>query len=249
MTDLIKYVIREGVAEITFNRPEKKNALTLLMYEQATECLQRAAKDPDIKVVLLRGEGVSFCAGNDLNDFAAAVTQPEILQTIVTFLHEIAAFHKPLVAAVQGDAVGIGTTVLLHCDLVIAADNLKCQLPFARLGLIPEAGSTLLMPDLLGHRRAFELLVEGLPFGAEKAHDFGLVNAVASVDEYINIAHNRAAKLAALPQNAVLTSKKCLKQDYLEKLHDVIDTEVSLFAECLQSPEAQQQFMAFLQKS
>lgn len=248
MSHYVDYHRSDGVAEIIFNRPEKKNALTLAMYQQATEFLQLAAEDPQIRVVLFRGEGDSFCAGNDLNDFAAAVGRPDTLKTIVTFLHSIAAFEKPLLAAVQGDAVGIGTTLLLHCDLVIAADTLKCQMPFVRLGLVPEAGSTLLLPNIVGQRRAFELLVEGRPFGAEQACEYGVINQVVAAESLVDQARKRATALAQLPETAVKLSKKCLKRAYLEQLHDTIDAEATLFAERLTSKEAQQAFMAFLQK-
>lgn len=171
------------------------------------------------------------------------------LKSVVSFLRKIATYKKPLLAAVQGNAVGIGTTMMMHCDLVIASENLKCQMPFVHLGLVPEAGATLIIPSMLGQRQAFELLVEGCPFDAQKAQQSGLINAIAPVETYLNVARERAQALACLPKEAVLESKRLMKKQYQENLLAVIDEELEVFYERLFSDEARQAFMAFLQKT
>jgi enoyl-CoA hydratase/carnithine racemase len=168
---------------------------------------------------------------------------------VVSFLHQIATYKNPLLAAVQGNAVGIGTTMMMHCDLVIASEDLKCQMPFVHLGLVPEAGATLIIPSMLGQRQAFELLVEGLPFDAKKAQQCGLVNKITEVETYLEVARERAQALASLPNEAVLESKRLMKKQYQENLLTVIDEELEIFYERLFSDEARQAFMAFLQKS
>ncbi|WP_420598542.1 enoyl-CoA hydratase-related protein [Neptuniibacter sp.] len=248
MTDLVLYTVNDGVAEITLNRPDKKNAITLNMYEQAVSYLEQAASDEHVRVILFRGKGQSFCAGNDIQDFVSGMGSRENLKGVVSFLHQIATYKKPLLAAVQGNAVGIGTTMMMHCDLVVAAEDLKCQMPFVHLGLVPEAGATLIIPSMLGQRQAFELLVEGRPFGAEKAQQSGLVNEIAKVETYMDAARERAQALARLPKEAVLESKRLMKKQYQENLLAVIDEELEVFYERLFSEEARQAFMAFLQK-
>lgn len=248
MENLIVSERNGRVLELVLNRPTKKNALSMAMYRQLTTQLEAAEQDKQIHVVLLRGEGDSFCAGNDIADFVQSAADGEALRIIIRFLHTLAGFSKPIVAAVQGDAVGIGTTMLLHCDLVIAADNLRCQMPFVKLGLVPEAGSTLLLPQMLGQRVAFELLVEGVPFGADKACSSGIVNQVTDVDSFLFSARERAEKIAKLPFESVIASKKLMKKSYLDGLQQTIDTEGELFQQRLFSEDAQRALMAFLQK-
>ncbi|MBY4677771.1 enoyl-CoA hydratase [Marinobacterium arenosum] len=237
-----------GVLELVLNRPAKKNALTLAMYAGLVEALEAAADDDQIQAVLLRGEGDSFSAGNDIADFATAAQQPDNLKIIVRFLHCIAEFPKPLMAAVQGDAVGIGTTMLLHCDLVVAAEPLRCQTPFVKLGLVPEGGSSLLLPQRIGQRHAFELLVEGRPFDAERAQEIGLVNQVVAPDQLRQAALERAGQVAALPAEAVRLSKQLLKKEQQSQLSRVLDEEATLFGQRLLSAEARQAFLSFMQK-
>jgi len=236
-----------GIVELRLNRPEKKNALTQAVYAELVEQLTATANEPDTRAVLLGGTGAAFCAGNDIADFLNGAADPSQLQIIIQFLHRLVDFPKPLLAAVHGDAVGIGTTLLLHCDLVIAADTLKCQMPFVRLGLVPEGGSSLLLPQRIGQRQAFELLVEGKPFGAEQAMQIGLVNQVVPEQDLTAAALKRATAIAALPPEAVRLSKKMLKENQRETLHQVIDTEAKQFAQRLGSGEAQAAFRAFLQ--
>lgn len=236
-----------GIVELRLNRPEKKNALTRAMYAQLVEQLAATAQDDATRAVLLSGVGEAFCSGNDIADFMAGAGDPSQLQVIIQFLHSLVDFPKPLLAAVQGDAVGIGTTLLLHCDLVIAADTLKCQMPFVRLGLVPEGGSSLLVTQRLGQRQAFEYLVEGRPFGAEQAIQMGLVNHSVNASDLASVALERAKGIAALPPEAVRLSKALLKDNQRDALHQVIDTEAQSFAKRLSSTEAQAAFMAFLQ--
>lgn len=236
-----------SVLELCLARPEKKNALTLEMYSALIAQLEWAAKSDSIRAVCLSGAGDSFCAGNDIADFLARAQDPDTLGVIVQFLHTLIDFPKPLLAAVHGDAVGIGTTMLLHCDLVIAASDLSCRLPFTRLGLVPEGGSSLLLPQTLGHRKAFELLIEGRPFDAKCAQQIGLVNQIVAPDQLKSSTLERATAIASLPPEATQLSKQMLKRHQVEQLHAVIDQEARQFAARLSSPEAQAAFTAFLQ--
>ncbi|KXJ52033.1 MAG: enoyl-CoA hydratase/carnithine racemase [Neptuniibacter pectenicola] len=247
MNEFVLAEQNNDVLEIILNRTAKKNALTLSMYEQLTQLLDSASENPEINVVLIRAEGTSFCAGNDIQDFISVGDGADAIKIIIGFLHQLAECKKPIVAAVQGNAVGIGTTMLLHCDLVVAADDINCQMPFVKLGLIPEGGSTLLFPSMVGHRQAFEMMVEGGPFNAEKALNIGLINQVVTCDILLKSARARAARLALLPSQSVQTSKMLMKKAYLQQLHHVMDEEGSLFHERLYSAEAQQAFMQFLQ--
>ncbi len=237
----------ETVLELRMSRPDKKNALTLEMYTALVSQLQWAAKTDDIRAVCLTGAGDSFCAGNDIADFLGRAHEPNALGVIIEFLHALVDFPKPLLAAVQGDAVGIGITMLLHCDLVIAANDLRGCLPFTRLGLVPEGGSSLLLPQTLGHRQAFELLIEGHPFDAQRANEVGLVNQIVAREQLEQTMLKRANAVAQMPTEAMVLSKQVLKAPQKEQLHAVIDQEARLFGERLSSSEAQAAFTAFLQ--
>lgn len=232
--------------EIRLSRPDKKNALTLAMYSAMIDQLDRAAECEDIRAVLLSGAGDSFCAGNDIADFLAGADNTDSLDDVVRFLHTLIDFPKPLLASVQGDAVGIGTTMLLHCDLVIAADDLSCCLPFTRLGLVPEGGCSLLLPQVIGQRKTFELLIEGNPFDAKSAMEAGLVNQVVPRDQLEQVSLKRAQKLIQLPTEALVLSKQLVRGHQKEQLHTVIDQEAKLFGERLSSPEARAAFSNFL---
>ncbi len=237
----------ETVLELRMSRPDKKNALTLEMYTAFVSQLQWAAKTDDIRAVCLTGAGDSFCAGNDIADFLGRAHEPNALGVIIEFLHALVDFPKPLLAAVQGDAVGIGITMLLHCDLVIAANDLRGCLPFTRLGLVPEGGSSLLLPQTLGHRQAFELLIEGHPFDAQRAKDVGLANQIVAREQLEQTMLKRANAVAQMPTEAMVLSKQVLKAPQKEQLHAVINQEARLFGERLSSSEAQAAFTAFLQ--
>ncbi|HEY2662082.1 MAG TPA: enoyl-CoA hydratase [Caulobacteraceae bacterium] len=240
---------RDGaVLRLQINRPEKRNALTLGMYEQMTSALQDADRDPTVRVVLIHGHPDSFSSGNDLQDF---VQSPPVSDDspVGRFITAISRARKPLVAAVAGPAVGIGTTMLLHCDLVYAAENTRFQLPFVNLALLPEAGSSLLLPMQIGHLRAAELLMLGEPFSAAKALQFGLITeVVADGAAALQAAEAAAAKLAAKPPAALRLTKMLMKGSHAERLTAQIADETSHFVEQVHSPEAAEAFKAFFEK-
>jgi enoyl-CoA hydratase/carnithine racemase len=197
---------QEGVLRIAMNRPEKKNALTITMYSTLTDSIQRAEKDPKVHVILIHGTGGCFTSGNDLKDFLDFPPEDES-SPVFAFMAAISRAEKPIIAAVSGLAVGIGTTMLLHCDLVYAEKKSKFLLPFVNLGLCPEAGSSFLLPLLAGYQRAAELLLLGEPFSAEKAKEIGLVNKICDDSQVLNYAIEQARKLAAQPQTSVRLTK------------------------------------------
>lgn len=248
MSELLQQQHENGVLELVLNRPDKKNALTLAMYAGLVEALNSAAGNDQVRVVLLRGAGDSFTAGNDLADFVTCAQRPEGMQTIIDFLHTLVDFPKPLLAAVQGNAVGIGTTLLLHCDHVVVADNLKAQMPFVKLGLVPEGGSSLLVPGMLGQRQAFELLVQGGLINAERACQLGIANQQVAVEQLHDQALAAAAAIIALPQQAVEQSKAMLRAPQRAALHQVIDEEGQQFVQRLTSEEAQAILSGFLNR-
>lgn len=240
---------QEGpVLRLQINRPEKRNALTLGMYEQMTSALQDADRDPAVRVVLIHGHPDSFTSGNDLQDF---VQSPPVGEDspVGRFITAISTARKPLVAAVSGVAVGIGTTMLLHCDFVYAAETTRFQLPFVNLALPPEAGSSLLLPMQIGHLRAAELLMLGEPFSAAKALQYGLVTEVsADSPAALKAAQATAARLSAKPPAALHLIKLLLKKPHAEQLAAQIGDETRHFVEQLRSPEATEAFRAFSEK-
>jgi enoyl-CoA hydratase/carnithine racemase len=242
--------LRGGVLHVVFNRPEKKNALTLAMYEAANAAFARAASDAAVRAVLIAGEGGSFTAGNDLQDFLSSPPRGEEAP-VLQFLRHLATLDKPLIAAAQGFAVGVGTTLLMHCDLVYAADDAQFVLPFVHLGLCPEAASSLLLPQIAGYQRAAEKLLLGEPFGAAEALQMGLVNRVLPVDELRGFAVMQAEKFARLPASSVRATKRLLKglgdqgpQAVLARMR----AEEQLFQALLGAPAAREAMTAFLQK-
>ena len=245
MTDHVRTEAADGVLRLTLARPEKKNALTRAMYEALTAALDAAAADPAVRVVLLHGEGGSFTAGNDLADFVQHPPTGED-SPVFRFLLAAATFPKPLVAAVEGHAVGIGTTVLLHCDLAWAAPSARFSLPFVNLGLVPEAASSLLLPAAVGPKRAAELLLFGEPFGAEEAARMGLVNGV--VDDPLGHALARARALAQKPPAALRLTRALLRRPHAEAVAATLSEEGRLFVERLAGPEAQEALAAFVEK-
>lgn len=249
MSELITRQCADGVLELTLNRPEKKNALNRDMYLGLTEMLQQADADEAVSVVLLCGAGDSFCAGNDIADLVSSGGGAQAARVPLRLLQTLAGFEKPLVAAIQGHAVGIGTTLLLHCDLVYGAADCRLQLPFVRLGLVPEGGSSLLLPQLTGHRRAFELLVLGEAFDADCGRDIGLLNEVVPVGQLMERARGRAAALAGLPQQALRNSKQMLRAHQQDLLQQVLVEEIDAFRERLDSAEARGALMAFMQRN
>jgi len=238
-------VFREGgVLVLELNRPDKKNALDRDMYEALIAALEQAAAEADIRVAALRGTGGVFTAGNDLNDFIAALGALETFPAL-RFVRALAAFEKPLIAAVEGDAVGVGTTLLLHCDLVYAAPSAKFKMPFVDLGLVPEAGATLLAPRLMGQARAAQYLLLCDAFGAEEALAMGLVNKIAPAEEIWPLALDAARRLVQKPREALLATRRLLRGAPAEILAR-IDAEAECFSRALKSEETRARFAAFL---
>jgi enoyl-CoA hydratase/carnithine racemase len=236
-----------GVLRLTINRPEKKNALTLAMYEAMSDCLEQADRDDSIRVVLIHGEGGNFTAGNDLNDFLQNRPTDESAP-VFRFMYAVSRLTKPIVAAVDGVAVGIGTTMLLHCDLVYADTNAKFLMPFVNLGLNPEAGSSYLLPLLAGYHRAAELLMLSEPFTAIKALQIGLVNHIVTESSVLEHALMQACKLASKPPASLLLSKRLLKDSRAEIVQRTISKEALILIERLNSPEAKAALEAILNR-
>ena len=230
---------------VRMNRPDKKNALTADMYDAMASALTGTKLSAAIQCVLITGTPGAFCAGNDLEDFRQAADSGEGLgEPALRFLHALAACEKPLIAAVNGLAIGVGTTMLLHCDYVVASREARFATPFVNLGLVPEAASTLLAPRLMGPRRAFALLVMGEPLDAQGALTAGLINAIADSADVDQRAQEAAQKIARLPPEAVLASRRLMRGSP-EDIIGRIDVEADYFRERLQSPEAQAAFAAF----
>jgi enoyl-CoA hydratase/carnithine racemase len=246
-TDLIHTELQDGILTVTINRPEKKNALNTTMYGALADALQRADSDPAIRVVLLTGCADCFTSGNDIADFVNfPPTGPD--SPVLRFLTALTLAVKPIVAAVSGSAVGVGTTLLLHCDLVYAAESATFQMPFVSLGLCPEAGSTLLLPQLMGHQRASELLLLGEAFSAHRAEQLGIVTAVVAAGDLLQTARTKAAQVAAQPAAAVRLTKSLLKRGNADQLREATLFEVRCFLERLASPEAKEALQAFMER-
>lgn len=235
-----------GVTVVRITRPEKKNALTRAMYKALADALEEADAAAGIRCVVITGTADSFTAGNDLHDFLQA--KPGEVSGAEPFLRALPSFSKPLIAAVNGLAVGIGVTMLLHCDLVYAAETAAFQVPFASLGVVPEAGSSLLLPRLVGHLRASELLLLGDFFDAAKARDFGLVNGVVTAAELEAAALAAAAKIAAKPPGAIRETKALLKSTATSTVVERIAQEGAIFAQRLHSPETREAMSAVMEK-
>lgn len=246
MTDVLT-CMEYRVATITLNRVDKKNSITAAMYSAMSDALANAADDADIRVTLIQGHEAIFCAGNDLGDFLdnpPTGTDSPVLR----FLHTIASFPKPLIAAVCGPAVGVGTTMLFHCDLVYAGDNASFSMPFVDLGLCPEAGSSLLAPQLLGYHRAAEALLLGEIFTAETALKLGLVNRVVPPGEANVTAQAVARRLADKPSASLIATKRLMKSAQADRLLAHIGEEAAIFRELLLSPAAREAMTAFKER-
>jgi enoyl-CoA hydratase/carnithine racemase len=246
MPDIL--ISNEGpVRKIRMNRPEKKNALTLAMYGAMAAAIEDAGTDTSVRCLLIAGAPDIFCAGNDLNDFVAMARTGALGNPIVRFLHALARCEKPLVAAVSGAAVGIGTTMLLHCDQVIASDGAVLLTPFVSLGLLPEAGSSLIAPRLMGHARAFSLLVMGKSLSAEAAKSVGIINAIVPAAELNAQSLAAARDIAALPAESVSAARRLMRGN-VEEIVARIDEEVEAFKTRLASPEAKAALATFLNR-
>ena len=245
MTEPVVVTDDGAIRVIRMNRPEKKNALTRPMYVEMGRAIREAEVNDAIRCMIFAGSPGAFCAGSDIADFLKAAETGEFDPRILEFLDALVRCQKPLVAAVGGLAVGIGTTMLLHCDHVVASDDATFSTPFLKLGLVPEAASSLLASQRLGHARAFSLLVMGRPLSAPEAKEAGLVNSVVEASTVDAVAHQAAHEIAELPPSAVAISRRLMRGD-LDAVLARIDTEVAHFKERLRSDEARAAFAAFL---
>jgi enoyl-CoA hydratase/carnithine racemase len=233
-----------GVCEVRLNRPDKRNAITVAMYDSLWDALVRAEADETVRVILLTGAGASFSAGNDLKDFLAQPLTDE--SSTLKFVRLLPKIHKVMIAAVQGSTVGVGVTMLLHCDLVVAARNARLSMPFVKLGLVPEAGSSLLLPRLMGHQRAAELLLLGLPIDAATAFNQGLVNRVVEEDVLLDEARTLARLVAEQPAGALRATKQLLRSE--TGITARIEEELVAFRERLGSAEFKAAAESFFNK-
>jgi enoyl-CoA hydratase/carnithine racemase len=245
----MKHIVTETkdrVFRIEIARADKKNALTLDMYAALADALAAAAADPAVRVALVHGTRDCFTAGNDLKDFLDRPPHTEDAPTW-WFLRALPRFGKPLVAAVNGAAVGIGTTMLLHCDFVYAAPGARFQMPFVPLGLVPEAGSSFLFPFVAGYQRAAELLL-GQPFTVDKAYEAGFVTQIVPEAELFERARGGALAVAALPPAAVRATRALMRMHTRKRVKEAMDEEGKVFTERLASPEAREAMTAFFEK-
>ncbi|MCG2591208.1 enoyl-CoA hydratase [Ramlibacter sp. XY19] len=243
----IKVHAEAGVMTITLNRLERKNSITSAMYGMLADALHAAQEDANVRVAVLQGHETVFSAGNDIGDF---LNQPPAGNDspVFRFLQGIATFRKPLLAAVCGPAVGVGTTMLFHCDLVYAGDNAAFSMPFVNLGLCPEAASSLLVPQMFGYHRGAEALLLGEPFMAEAALEVGLVNRVLPPTEANNFAQAQARKLAGKPLSSLVETKRLMKKGQQHATLQQMQDEGESFRRMLQEPAAKEAFTAFMQK-
>ena len=246
MTDLVKIELIDNIRVVTMNRPEKKNALTQDMYGVMADAVATADEDADVRAVVITGCEDIFTSGNDLNDFLKA-SMDDAETPVWRFLRAIATTTTPLLAAVNGAGIGIGTTMLLHCDFVYASENARFHLPFINLALVPEAASSLLLPRCAGYRKAAELLMLGEPFEVNEAVQAGVVTAVAPDNSQLDMAMATARKLAAKPPSALRQTKALLRGDS-QSVAERLQAEGDEFKVCLQSPEAKEAMTAFFER-
>ena len=248
MSEHVHVALEQGVLTVTLARPDKKNAITQAMYAVLAEATERAKTDLDVRVILFRAEGDSFCAGNDIADFIAigsGTSQPTDM-AVFRFLKALAELDRPAVAAVKGRAVGIGLTLLLHCDMVVVAEDALLSVPFVNLALAPEAASTMLLPAVIGHQRAFELFALGEPITGRQAMDWGLANRAVPAGQVDDEALRLAILLAARAPNSIRSTKRLMRD--AEAIWTLMLAEGEAFGAQMKSPEAMEAFMAFSQK-
>ncbi len=245
-TDILAHT-EAGVTTITLNRVARKNSITAAMYAAMADALVTAAADASVRVVVFQGHETIFSAGNDIGDFLNASPSTQDAP-VFRFLHGLADFPKPVIASVCGPAVGIGTTMLFHCDLVYAGDNAAFSMPFVNLGLCPEAGSSLLVPQMMGYHRAAEALLLGEPFMVEAALEVGLVNRIVPPAEANALAQAQARKLAAKPITALIETKRLMKSGQASRVTAQIKEEAISFGRMLSEPAAREAFTAFMEK-
>ena len=237
----------DGVRTVSFNRLERKNSITSAMYAAMAEAVSGAAEDPAVRVLVFQGHETVFSAGNDIGDFLNAPPADQDAP-VWRFMRALAGFPKPVIAAVSGPAVGIGTTMLFHCDLVYAGDNAAFSMPFVNLGLCAEGASSLLAPQMFGYHRAAEALLLGEPFYAEAALEVGLVNKVLPPSEAAGYAHAMARKLAAKPITSLVETKRLMKKGQQTLVLQTMAEEGAVFGRMLREPAAKEAFSAFMEK-
>lgn len=239
----------DGILTLEFNRPERKNAITSAMYQAMADAINAAEQDPAVRAILIQGKPEIFTAGNDLDDFLHSSRDTALEQRpVYRFMVALSGASKPVVAAVAGAAVGIGTTLLMHCDLVYAADNAKFSMPFVQLGLCPEFASSLLLAQVAGYPRAAEKLMLGEAFLAQEALEMGLVSKVLPVAELHAFARAQAAKLVALPASSIRVTKQLMKSSRNAAVTAKMAEENVFFGQMLAAPEAREAFTAFFEK-
>lgn len=247
MNEHTLYSADSGIARLTFHRPDKKNSITAAMYAALAEGLQTAAADDAVRVIVISGSPGVFTAGNDLEDFLHRPPQGND-SPVLQFMRALRDMPKPVIASVDGIAIGIGTTLLMHCDLVYASEQARFAMPFTQLGLCAEFASSLLLPQLAGYHRAAEMLLTGEPFTIDVAVQIGLVNrqlASQQLDDFVN---SQAAKLAALPADSLRTTKRLMKSAQRSTIDVVMQEELVEFMRLLSGPDAKEAFEAFAQK-
>jgi enoyl-CoA hydratase/carnithine racemase len=244
---MITQSLEDGVRTLRLDRPEKKNALTGQMYTDLAEALETGNTDDNVRCHLICGQPEAFTSGNDIGDFLQFAGKMQMSETpVYRFLRALVGNKKPLVASIDGIAVGVGATLLMHCDMVFASPRTVIRTPFIDLGLVPEAGSSLLGPKIMGHARAFEMLCLGRPFSAERAYQAGLINEIVS-ESVDDVALACAREIAAKPPEAMALSRQFLWQES-QDLSDRVDEEAKVFSSRLTSPEAISAFQAFMTK-
>ena len=248
MSEHVRIERRDGVLAITLARPERRNAITVAMYSALADALESGSGDGAPRMITISGEGQDFAAGNDLADFLEAGQRGTGDQPVLRMLRALVNCEVPIVAAVHGNCVGIGTTMLLHCDFVIADADTRFSLPFVDLALVPEAASTLLLPRLAGHRRAARYLMLGEPFGAQEALEIGLASHLASSGELDAVLSSLTAALLSKPPEALRQTRELLRHGTREELLDRIDLESRAFAKRLESPEVAAAITAFFKR-
>jgi len=246
MTTHIVSEVAGSVMTIRFNRPEKRNSITTEMYAAMAAACRAADTDPKVRVVVFTGTGDIFCAGNDLNDFLKwPSADPD--RPVLQFMRALSTLRKPVIAAVNGAAIGIGVTLLLHCDFVYAVPNTRLQLPFVSLAIVPEFGSSLLLARMVGTRRATELLMTGESFTAEQALADGLINGILPPDHLMSSVMSKAKALVAQPPSALRQAKALMRADIAD-IHARMEAESKVLAECIKSPELKEAVQAFFDK-
>ncbi len=246
LTDILSHT-DGGVMTLTINRLNKKNSFTAAMYADMADAQAHSEQDAAVRVLIIQGHETIFSAGNDIGDFLKEPPS-DADAPVFRFLRGLSGFSKPIVAAVCGPAVGIGTTMLLHCDLVYAGDNAAFSMPFVNLGLCPEAASSLLVPQLMGYPRAAEALMLGEPFMAETALEVGLVNRIVPPSEVNALAQRQAQKLAAKPIRALMEIKRLMKRGNSRQIAESMTEEIVSFGRLLSEPAAREAFAAFVEK-